>query len=148
MESAKQRVRAAATRQKEEKRAKEARGQTSSTPKTVAKPAKRKPDGSDDHSSKKATVTPGDSALKEKSLLMPSHGAGKGVMTSSGPVNEGPYCLLTHKDYAIGEVGSFIKPTDIGTCDLLGTDDLGVSALFDLTRVCLLPYDRIGYILF
>ena len=148
MESAKQRVRAAATRQKEEKRAKEARGQTSSTPKTVAKPAKRKPDGSDDRSSKKAAVTPGDSALKEKSPLMPSHGAGKGVMTSSGPVNEGPCCLLTHKDYAVGEVGSFIKPTDIGPCDLLGTDDLGVSALFDLTRVCLLPYDRIGYILF
>ena len=129
MESAKQRVRAATAREKEEKRAKEARGQTSSTPKTVAKPVKRKPDGSDDRPSKKAVVTPGDSALKEKSPLMPSHGAGKGVMTSSGPINEGPCCLLTHKDYAVGEVVSFIKPTDIGPCDLLGTDDLGASAL-------------------
>ena len=57
-------------------------------------------------------------------------------MTSFGPVIEGPYCLLTHKDYAIGEVESFVKPTDIGPYDLLGTEDLGASALFDFTRVC------------
>ena len=119
-----------------------------STPKTVAKPAKRKPDGSDGRPSKKAAVTPGDSAPKEKSPLKPSHGAGKGVMTSLGPVNEGPCRLLTHKDYAVGEVESFIKPTDIEPCDLLGTEDLGASALFDLTRVCLLPFGRIGFILF
>ena len=25
---------------------------------------------------------------------------------------------------------------DIGPCDLLGTEDLGASAFFDLTRVC------------
>ena len=147
MEFAKQRVRAAAARKKEEKRAKEAGRQTSSTPKTVAKPAKRKLDKSDDRPSKKAAVTPGDSALNEKSPLMPSHGAGKGVMTSSGPVNKGPCCLLTHKDYAVGEVVSFIKPTDIGPCDLLGTDDLGASALFDLTRVCLLSFDWFYFIL-
>ena len=69
-------------------------------------------------------------------------------MTSSGPVNEGLCCLLTHKDYAIREVESFIKPTDIGPCDLLGMEDLGASALFDLTRVCLLPFGQIGFILF
>ena len=57
-------------------------------------------------------------------------------MTSSSPVIEGPCCLLTHKDYTVGKVGSFVKPTDIGPCDLLGTEDLGASALFDLTRVC------------
>ena len=148
MESAKQRVRAAAARQKEEKRAKEAGGEASSTPKAVIKAAKRKPDESDGCPSKKATVTPGDEAIKEKSPLKPSHGVGKGVMTSSGPVNEGPCCLLTHKDYAVGEVESLIKPTDIEPCDLLGTDDLGASALFDLTRVCLLPFDRIDLILF
>ena len=62
-------------------------------------------------------------------------------MTFSSPVIEGPCCLLTHKDYAVGEVRSFIKPTDIGPCNLLGTEDLGASALFDLTRVCLLPFD-------
>ena len=148
MESAKQRVRVAAARKKEEKKAKEAWGETSSTPKTVIKAAKRKPDGSDDRLSKKATVTPGDNAPKEKSPLKPSHGAGKGIMTSSGPVNEGPCCLLTHMDYAIEEVGSFIKPTDIGSCNLLRTKDLGALALFDLTRVCLLPFGQIGFISF
>ena len=69
-------------------------------------------------------------------------------MTSSGPVNEGLCCLLTHKDYAVGEVGSFIKPTDIGPYDLLGKEDLGASTLFDLTRVCLLLFGRTDFILF
>ena len=59
-------------------------------------------------------------------------------MTSSGPVIEGPCCLITHKGYAVEEVGSFVKPTDIEPCDLVGTKDLGASALFDITRVCLL----------
>ena len=69
-------------------------------------------------------------------------------MTSSGPVNEGPYCLLTHKDYAVGEVESLIKLTDIEPCDLLGTEDLGASAFFDLTRVCLLLFGQTDFILF
>ena len=86
--------------------------------------------------SKRIAVTPGDTSPERKSPLKPSYGAGKGVMTSSGPVIEGPCCLLTHNDYAIGEVGSFVKPTDIGPCDLVGMEDLGASALFDLTRVC------------
>jgi len=46
MESAKQRIRAATARQKEERKAKEAGGEASSTPKAVAKVTKRKPDGS------------------------------------------------------------------------------------------------------
>ena len=140
MESAKQRIRAAAARQKEERKNKEAGGEASSTPKAVAKVTKRKPDGSDSRPTKKAAVTPGDEPLKEKSPPKPSHGAGKGVMTSTGPVSEGPYRLLTHKDYAVGEVESLIKPTDIEPCDQVGTDDLGASALFDLTRVCFLPF--------
>ena len=41
-------------------------------------------------------------------------------MTSSGPVHEGPSCLLTHKAYAVGEVGSFVKPKDLDPCDLVG----------------------------
>ena len=69
-------------------------------------------------------------------------------MTSSGPVNEGPCRLLTHKDYVVGEVESLIKPTDIESCDLLGTEDLRASALFDLTRVCLLLFGRTDFILF
>ena len=148
MESAKQRIRAVVARQKEEKRAKEAGGEASSTPKVVTKVAKRKPDESDGRPSKKATVTPGDGAIKEKSPLKPSHGAGKGVMTSSGPVNEDPYRLLTHKDYAVGEVESLIKPTDIEPCDQLGMEDLGASTLFDFTRVCLLLFGRTDFILF
>ena len=116
------------------------RGETSSTPKASSKQAKRKPDGSDRRPAKKAAVTPGNGAAKEKSPLKPSHGAGKGAMTSLGPVNEGPCRLLTHKDYAVGEVKPFIKPADIEPCDQLGTENLGASAIFDLTRVCLLPF--------
>ena len=145
MESAKQRIRAAAARQKAEKKAQEAGGEASSTPKASTKQAKRKPDGSDRRLAKKAAVTPG--AAKEKSPPKPSHGAGKGAMTSLGPVNKGPYRLLTHKDYAVGEVKSFIKLADIEPCDQLGTEDLGASALFDLTKVCLLPFCRNGFIL-
>ena len=59
-------------------------------------------------------------------------------MTSSGPVHEGPSYLLTHKAYAVGEVGSFVKPTNLDPCDLVGTEDLGASALFSITRICLL----------
>ena len=59
-------------------------------------------------------------------------------MTSSGPVLESLGCLLTHKAYAVREVGSFVKSTDLEPCDLVETEDLGASALFDITRVCLL----------
>ena len=59
-------------------------------------------------------------------------------MLFRSPVPEGPSCLLTHKAYVFGEVGSFVKPTDLEPCDLVGTEDLGASALFDITRVCLL----------
>ena len=59
-------------------------------------------------------------------------------MTSSGLVPEGPSCLLTHKAYAVREVGSFVKLTDLEPCDLVGMEDLGASTIFDITRVCLL----------
>ena len=139
MDAAKQRIRAAAALKKEEARlAQGTEGGNSSVPKSVSKVSKRKPDGDDDRPSKKTTVTPGDASPKGKSPLKPSHGMGKGIMTSTGPVIEGPCCLLTHKGYAVGEVGSFVKPTDIEPCDLVWTEDLGASTLFDLTRVCLL----------
>ena len=140
MESAKQRIRAAAARQKAEKQAQEAGGEASSTPKVPTGQAKRKPDGSDRRPAKKAAVTPG--SLKEKSPSKPSHGVGKGLMTSQGPVIEGPSRLLTHKDYAVEEARSFVKPADIEPCEQLETEDLGASALFDLTRVGLLPLLR------
>ena len=140
MEAAKQRVRAAAARKKEqERKAKEKEGVSLSAPKTVAKVTKRKPNEKDDRPSKKVAITPVDVPPKKKSPLKSSRGASKGVMTSSGPIIEGPRCLLTHKDYVVEEVESFIKPMDIAPCDQLGIEDLGASALFDLSRVCSLP---------
>ena len=137
MDVVKQRIRAAAARKKEEARlAKGTEEGNSSVPKSVSKVSKRKLDKDDDRPSKRTVVTPGDTSPNRKSSLKPSHGAGKGIMTSSGPVIEGPYCLLTHKNYVVGEVGSFVKPTDIEPCDLVGIEDLGALALFDITRVC------------
>ena len=137
MDAAKQRIRAAVARMKEEARLAEGTEEGNSlVPKSVSKVSKRKPDGDDDRPSKRTAITPGDASPKGKSPLKPSHGASKGTMTSSGPIIEGPCCLLTHKDYAVKEMGSFVKSTDIRPCDLVGTEDLGASALFDLTRVC------------
>ena len=87
MDAAKQRIRVTVTRKKEEaKLAKGTEEGTSSAPKAVSMVSKRKPNGDDDYLSKRTTVTPGDASPKRKSPLKPSHGAGKGVMTSSGPV--------------------------------------------------------------
>ena len=139
MEAAKQRVRAATARKKEEEKAKGKEGVSSSTPHSTFKGSvKRKADRKDDPPSKKVAVTLGDVPSKRSSLKS-SHGAGKGVMTSSSPIIEGPRCLLTHKDYAVEGVESFIKQTDLDPCAQLGTEDLGASAFFDIARVCFLP---------
>ena len=137
MDVAKQRIRAAA-RKKKERLTKGAKEGDSSAPKSVSKTPKRKADGDGARPSRKTIAIPGDASLKGKSALKPSHGAGKGAITSSGPIPEGPSCLLTHKAYAVGEVGSFMKLTDLEPCDLVGTEDLGLSALFEITKVCLL----------
>ena len=148
MDVAKQRIRAVAACKKEERLAKGREEGNSSIPNSVSKVSKRKIDGDDDRPSKKAVVTPGDTSPKEKSSLKPSHGASKGVMTSSSPVLEGLCCLLTHKGYTVGEVGLFVKPTDLEPCDLVETEDLEASTLFDITRVCLLLLDQFGFISF
>ena len=140
MDIAKQRITAAAARKKEERLTKGTEEGDSSAPKFISKAPKRKADRDGTCPSKKIVTILGDASPKGKSAFKPSHGAGKGAMTSSGPVLEGPSCLLTHKAYAVGEVGSFVKPTDLESCDLVGTEDLGVSALFDITRVCLFFY--------
>ena len=135
MEVAKQKVRAAATRKKEEEKAKGKEG--ASTPHSSLKSSvKRKADGKDDPP-KKVAVSAGD-VPTTKSPPKSGHGAGKGVMTSSGPVIGGPRCLLTHKDYAVERVESLIKQTDLDPCAQLGTEDLGASAFFDIARVCFL----------
>ena len=130
MDATKQRIRVAVAKGTEEG--------NSLAPKSVSKASKRKFDGNDACPSKKTVVIPGDASSKGKSSLKSSHGAGKGVMNSSSPILEGPGCLLTHKAYAVGEMGSSVKPMDLEPCDLVGMEDLGASAFFDITRVCLL----------
>ena len=148
MDVAKQRIRAAVARKKEERLAKGTEEGNLSAPKSISKASKRKSDGDDARPSKKTVVILGDASPKGKSSLKPSHGAGKGVITSSGPILESPGCLLTHKAYAVGEVGSFVKPTDLEPCDLVEMEDLGASALFDITRVCLIFTRSIWFYLF
>ena len=138
MDVAKQRITTAAARKKEERMTKGAEMGDSSTPKTVSKTPKRKADDDGTRPSKKTVTIPSDASPTGKSTPKPSHGVGKGAMTSSGPVPEGPSCLLTHKAYTVGEVGSFMKPTDLKPCDLVGMEDLGASTLIDITRICLL----------
>ena len=109
---------------------------SSLAPKAVSKgSAKRKADGKDDRPPKKAAITPRDAHPKKKSPPKSSHSVGKGMMTSTGPIVEGLRCLLTYKDYAVKIVESFIKPTDVEPCVGQGTEELGVSALFDLSQV-------------
>ena len=122
MDITKQRIRAATARKKEERLMKGVEEGDSSAPKTVSKAPKRKADGDGARPSKKTITIPSDTSPKGKSTLKPSHGAGKGAMTSSGLVPEGPSCLSTHKAYAVGEVASFVKPTDLEPCDLVGTE--------------------------
>ena len=57
------------------------------------------------------------------------------MMTLTGPVVEGLCHLLTHKDYAVEIVESFIKPMDVEPCAELGMEELGALALFDLSQV-------------
>ena len=149
MDVAKQRIKAAAAHKKEEKLTKGENDGDLLAPKTVSKASKRKADGDGTRPSKKTVTIPGDASPKGKSALRPGHGAGKGAMISSSPVLEGPSCLLTHKAYTVEEVevGSFVKPTDLEPCDLVGTEDFGASALFDITRVCLLFTSSIWFYL-
>ena len=43
--------------------------------------------------------------------------------------------LLTHKEHAVEMVESTIKATDLDPCAEQTTEDLGASALFNLSRV-------------
>ena len=97
MDVAKQRIRAAVARKKEERMTKGAKVGDSSAPKTVNKTSKRKANGDGTRPSKKTVTILGDASSKGKSALKSSHDAGKGAMTSSGLVPEDPSCLLTHK---------------------------------------------------
>ena len=104
---------------------------------------KWKAEGKDDRSLKKGTVTPGDKQFKKLLPPKPSHGAGKGLMTATGPVTLGTSHLLTHKGYAVEMVKSIIKKMDLDPCAEQETKDLGASGLFDLSRVC--SFTRLFY---
>ena len=141
MDVAKQKVKAATTGKKEEaKKAKGQEGTSSSVPSAVSKGlAKRKVNGEDDCPPKMVAVSRWD-AHPKKSPPKPGRGASKGMMTSTGLVIERPHHLLTHKDYTVKEVQSFIKPTDMDPCAELGMEELRVSAFFNLTRVNSFPW--------
>ena len=57
------------------------------------------------------------------------------MMTSTSLVVEGLRHLLTHKDYVVETVESFIKLIDVELYAELGMEKLGASALFDLSWV-------------
>ena len=79
-------VRAATAKKKDKKKTK-GEGASSSSPKAVRKGAsKRKVDRKDNRPPKKASVTARDKSLKKPTPPKPSHGEGKGLMTSSGPI--------------------------------------------------------------
>ena len=112
-------------------------GASSLAPKAIGKGAhKRKVDGKDDCPPKKPFVIVGDKSLKKPTPPKTGHGVGKGLMTSLGPVAQGPNRrFLMHRDYAIEMVGSIIRDKDVDPCAEQGTDELGASGLFDLARV-------------
>ena len=142
-------MQAATTKKKEENKMKGEEA-SSSTPKAVGKGApKRKADKKDDCPPKKASVTARDKFLKKLTPPKPSHRASKGLITTSGPVAQGPNRrLLTHKDYTIEMMESIIRDKDVDPCAESGTEELGASGLFDLARVhfCLHFFDSLIFI--
>ena len=135
-------VRESATvrKKEEEKKEKGKEGASSSTLKVVGKGAfKRKNGGKDDCPSKKASVTPGEKQPKKPSPPVSSHGTGKGLMMVLGLVTQETHHILTHKGYTVEMIKSIIKETDVDPCAEQETEDLGVSSLFDLSRVCSSP---------
>lgn len=54
----------------------------------------------------------------------------------TGPVTQGTVCrLLTYKEHAVEMVELIIKEIGLDPCAEKATEDLGVSSLFDLSRV-------------
>ena len=57
-------------------------------------------------------------------------------MTTTGPVTQGTVRhLLTNKEHTFEMVESIIKDVDLDPCAEQTTKELGVSGLFDLSRV-------------
>lgn len=80
-------MRAAAAQRKEEENKAKGEGASLLAPKAAGKRAsKRKANGKDDRPPKKPSITPRDKLPKKPSPHKPSHGAGKGLMTTLGPI--------------------------------------------------------------
>ena len=85
---------------------------------------------------KKVSVTSRHKLPKKSSPPKPSYEAGKGLMTMSGPVTQGPdRHLLTHMDYSVELIESIIKNKDVDPCAEQMTKELGASDLFDLAQI-------------
>ena len=113
------------------KKKKEKDGASLSTPKDITKvTSKRKNEGKDDRPFKRRLAVPEGGKPKKSSPLKPSHGVGKGLMTSTGPVTQGFIRrLLTHKEHAIEMMEFIIKDTDMDPCAEQTTEELGVLGL-------------------
>ena len=105
-------------------------------PKAVGKgTSKRKANGKDDRPSKKGSPTPEEGLPKKPSP--PKHRIGKGLIRTSGPIIQVPdRRFLKHKDYVVEMMKSIIKYKDVDPCAEQGTEELGLSGLFDLAQVC------------
>ena len=64
-------------------------------------------------------------------------------MTATGLITQGIHHLLMYKEYAVEMVESIIKEMDLDPCAKQETEDLGLSGLFDLSRVC--SFTRLFY---
>ena len=115
---------------------KEKEGASTSAPKVITK-GTSKNERKDDRPHKKGSGTPvGDKQLKQPSSPKPSHGTGKGLMTTTSPITQGTiHRLFTHKEHIVEMVESIIKETNLDPCAEQMTQDLGASGLFDLSRV-------------
>ena len=96
-------------------RKKEKEGASTSAPKVIGKRLlKRKNEGKANHPLKKGSVILVDDKQKKLSPSKPNHGAGKGLMTATGPVTQGTvHRLLMHKEHAVEMVESIIKDADL-----------------------------------
>ena len=112
---------------------------STSAPKVVGKGSlKRKNEGKANRPLKKGSVILVGNKQKKLLPFKPNHGAGKGLMTATGPVTQGIVRrLLTHKEHTVKMVESIIKDVDLDPCTEQMTEESGASGLFDLSRVCL-----------
>ena len=120
-------------------RKKEKEGASTLALKVVGKGSlKRKNEGKANRPFKKGSVILVGNKQKKLSPSKPNHGAGKGLMTATGPITQGTVCrLLTHKEHAVKMVESIIKDADLYPCAEQTTEGSGALGLFDLYRVCL-----------